>query len=95
MTIPAALTAEERAFLQRAREKFEANIDWFAFEEFAFGMRSPIFAKQRSHPNVVEHPLYTALKSMWLDLGVRQGRVAPGTMQKVADAPRRETTRRR
>jgi hypothetical protein len=86
------LTEHERAFLKRAREKFDANVDWFEFEDFAFGMRSPIYSKQRSHPDVVEHPLYTALKAMWLDLGMRQGRVAA---TKVDDAARRETTRRR
>jgi hypothetical protein len=90
-----ALTAEERTFLARASDKYHANVNWLEFEEFAFGMRSPIYAKKQSHPNVVEHPLYVALKGLWLDLGVRQGRIAPAVMDKVADAPRRETPRRR
>jgi hypothetical protein len=91
----APLTPEERAFLARAREKYHANVNWLEFEEFAFGTRSPIFSKKRSHLNVVEHPLYVALKGLWLDLGVRQGRIAAAATEKVADAPRRETTRRR
>ena len=92
------LTAEELAFLRRAREMYDANISWFEFEDFAFGMRSPLFSKHRSHQNVLKHPLFEALETMWLDLGVRQGKVARGedeTTQKVADAPRRETPRRR
>lgn len=89
------LTPEETAFLARARERHAANVDWLEFEEFAFGMRSPIFAKKRSHQNVLEHPLYMTLKNLWLDLGVRQGRIAAPAVSKVADAPRRETTGRR
>jgi hypothetical protein len=91
----AAPTAEERAFLARAREKYHANVNWLEFEEFAFGTRSPIYSKKRSHPNVVEHPLYVALKGLWLDLGLRQGRIAPAAMDKVADDSRRDTLRRR
>ena len=71
-----SLTPEELAFLARARENFRANMNWLEFEELAFGSRSPIFAKTRSHRNVVEHPLYIALKDMWLELGVRQGYVS-------------------
>lgn len=89
------LTPEERAYLDRARKMYNANVSWFEFEDFAFGMRSPIFAKGRSHANVLEHPLYVALTNMWLDLGVKQGMVAPDeSQQKVADAPRGETPRR-
>ena len=69
------LNETERAFLGRARKLFAQNTDWFEFEGFAFGMRSPVFAKTRSHKKVVESPLYIALRDMWLELGVRQGKV--------------------
>jgi hypothetical protein len=69
------LTHEEDAFLRRARTKFEQNSDWFEFEDFAFSSRSPLYSKTRSHKDVLTHPLYVALKDMWLELGVRQGKV--------------------
>ena len=81
------LTPEEETFLARARRKFEDNADWLEFEDFAFGSRSPIFARTRSHREVLTHPLYIALKEMWLALGVRQG--------KVKDASGRKTRGRR
>jgi hypothetical protein len=71
-----SLTAEEQAFLRRARAKFASNADWLEFEDFAFGSRSPLFASKRSHHDVLQHPLYLALKDMWLELGLRQGRIA-------------------
>jgi hypothetical protein len=70
------LTAEEQAFLSHARRWRDAKMDWLTFEELAFGSRSPIFASTRSHCDVLQHPLYVELKKMWLDLGVRQGRIA-------------------
>ena len=69
----------EKAFLERARKLFDANTDWFRFEGFAFGMRSPLFAKTRSHQNILENPLYIALRDMWIQLGIRQGWVADDT----------------
>lgn len=65
----------EQAFLEHARRLFAENTSWFEFEEFAFGMHSPLFLKTRSHQNILEHPLYQALTDMWLQLGVRQGMV--------------------
>jgi hypothetical protein len=85
------LTPEERAFLSRARGKFLQNVDWLAFEDFAFGSRSPLYSRTRSHQDVLTHPLYIALKGMWLQLGVRQGRVKGTT----SDATRRKTRGRR
>ena len=73
------LNEAEQAFLDRARKLFAANTDWFEFEGFAFGMRSPVFAKTRSHKKVVESPLYIALRDMWLQLGVQQGMVRDDT----------------
>jgi hypothetical protein len=69
------LNETEKAFLERARRMFAENTDWLEFEGFAFGMRSPVFAKTRSHKNILEHPLYIALQDMWLELGIRQGMV--------------------
>jgi hypothetical protein len=72
--VPPALTPEEEAFLARARACEAENLDWFAFESFAFGMQSPIFSKSRSHHGPhVENPVYIALREMWLRLGIRQG----------------------
>lgn len=75
-----ALNADEAAFLTKARRKFRDNVDWLEFEDFAFGVRSPLFGKARSQRDILTHPLYQALKEMWIDLGIRQG--------KVKDAPR-------
>ncbi len=84
------LTADEQAFLNRARAKFAENTDWLEFEDFAFGSRSPLYARTRSHQDVLTHPLYLALKDMWLDLGVRQGRISIGQKGAVSDAPGRK-----
>src|SRR6266498_3224697 len=72
-----SLSPEERVFLRQAEQKYRANANWFEFEDFAFGMRSPLFSRHRSHLDVLRHPLYLALKEMWLDLGVRQGLFSP------------------
>jgi|SRR5947207_15534324 len=88
------LNPEEQRFLERAREKFRQNADWFAFEDFAFGMRSPIYSATRSHRDVLTNPLFRELNEMWLQLGLRQGRIAPDPGKK-GDAPRRQTSRRR
>ena len=77
------MTTEEISFLARAREKFAENTDWFEFEDFAFGARSPLYSKTRSHQDVLAHPLYVALKEMWLDLGVRQGRINDASGRKA------------
>ncbi|SRR6266568_7106659 len=72
-----SLSMTERDFLRQAEQKYRSNANWFEFEDFAFGMRSPLFSRHRSHLDVLRHPLYLALKEMWLDLGVRQGLVSP------------------
>lgn len=88
------LTAEERAFLSRARGKYHDNVDWLEFEEYAFGSRSPLYSRNRSHRDVLQHPLYLALNEMWLDLGVRQGRIAAPKGAAIR-APRGKARRRR
>lgn len=85
MKPPAALplTPDEESFLHRAERKFADNADWFEFEDFAFGSRSPLYSKTRSQKDVLAHPLYVALKDMWLELGVRQGRVNDASGRKA------------
>jgi len=73
---PDALTSDERRFLHAAQKKYRAKENWFDFESFAFGMGSPLFKRDRSHLDVLQHPLYLQLKEMWLDLGREQGFVA-------------------
>src|SRR5207248_11665678 len=87
------LTSEEREFLRQAERKYRANADWFEFEDFAFGMRSPVFSRNRSHLDVLTNPLYLALKEMWLNLGVRQERVAPSRAKEENDVARRQARR--
>jgi hypothetical protein len=84
------LTPEEEQFLGRAQAKLAEGADWLAFEDFAFGPRSPLFSKARSQQDVLKHPLYLALREMWLELGVRQGKIAPAQEGK-GDAARRKT----
>ncbi len=84
-----SLSPEERVFLRQAEQKYRANANWFEFEDFAFGMRSPLFSRHRSHLDVLRHPLYRALKEMWLDLGVRQGLVSPSRRQEEHFARRK------
>ena len=67
------LTAEEKKFYRQTIKRFRENTNWFSFDEFAFGMRSPIYHGRRSHIDVLESALYLALKDMSLQLGVQQG----------------------
>lgn len=69
------LTVEEKTFYEEALRRFRQNVDWLDFDEFAFGMGSPIYARHRSHLDVVKQPLYLALRDMWLQLGAQQGMV--------------------
>jgi hypothetical protein len=86
------LSPDERDFLRRAEKNYRSNMNWFEFEDFAFGMRSPLFSRQRSHLDVLRHPLYLALKEMWLNLGVKQGLVSPSKNEE-AHVARRKTQR--
>jgi len=88
-----ALSPDEFDFLRRAEKNYRSNMNWFEFEDFAFGMRSPLFSRQRSHLDVLRHPLYLALKEMWLNLGVKQGLVSPSKKEE-AHVARRKTQRR-
>jgi hypothetical protein len=88
------LNPEERAYLKRGRAMFAKNTDWFEFESFAFGMRSPVFSKTRTHRKIRENPLFLALQDMWLQLAVQQGRIAP-EKGPAKDASRGKARRRR
>src|SRR5438876_11608874 len=70
------LTPEEKRFYRQARKRFQEQASWLAFDEFAFGMRSPIYHRQRSHILVLKSPLYLALKDMSLHLGAQQGLIS-------------------
>lgn len=52
------LTGVEKRFYNEARRRFRRNVGWLDFDEFAFGMGSPIYAQHRSHLDVVRQPLY-------------------------------------
>lgn len=67
------LTLEEKKFYRQALKKFQENTKWLSFDEFAFGMRSPIYKGRRSHIDVLKSELYLALKDISLQLGVQQG----------------------
>src|SRR5436190_5437716 len=82
------LDSERKRFYQSAVEKFDHNVDWLEFEEFAFSFSSPVFKTSRNRREVLSDPLYLVLKDMWLRLGIRQGLVAPP--KETADANTRE-----
>jgi hypothetical protein len=73
------LTPEEKKFYKQALRKFQENTEWFSFDEFAFGMRSPIYKNKKSHMDVLNSGLYLALKDISLQLGVQQGLIARRT----------------
>ena len=82
------LSDEERSFYARALDRFERNVHWLSFEEFAFSPRSPIYSSRRSHLDVIKDPLYLALRDMAMQLGVQQGLIAASQRVKPA-APHR------
>jgi len=91
-----ALNEEEKRFFQLAHREFRKNVPWLAFDELAFGMRCPLFSRRRSYPNVLEHPLFLALKDMSIQLGVQQGLIAAaGPTKGTTVAERRKKARRR
>ncbi|HEY6328377.1 MAG TPA: hypothetical protein VI756_03500 [Blastocatellia bacterium] len=67
------LAPDEKQFYRQALQRFQENAAWGAFDDFAFGMRSPIYRRKASHLDVLKSPLYLALKDMSIQLGVRQG----------------------
>jgi hypothetical protein len=71
------LDSERKQFYRLALAKLEANAPWLEFEDFAFSFSSPVFRASRNRREVLNDPLYIALKDIWLRLGIRQGHVAP------------------
>lgn len=70
------LDAAKRRLYQAALDRFQEHASWFDFEQFVFSYTSPLFAQSRNRADVVNDPLYAALKDMWLQLGIDQGFVA-------------------
>jgi hypothetical protein len=95
-----SLTESERAFYEKAVRQFQRNVDWVSFDEFLFSPKSPIYAGRRSHLEVLRHPLYLALRDMWLQLGVQQGMIArhkevrPAVRHRVTSVARSSSRRR-
>src|SRR5438874_13282433 len=103
------LDAAKKRLYETAVEQFHKNVSWFGFERFVFSYTSPLFRAARNRADVIDDPLYVALKDMWLQLGINQGFVAddrnqtqartssahrPSVIRDVA-APRESTAPRR
>lgn len=88
------LDARQQEFYREAAAKFRKNVDWSEFEDFAFGAGSPLYVRRTSHLDVLDHPLYRALKDMWLELGVRQGLVAQDVIKEQKPYAQRRTQSR-
>lgn len=69
------LEGEKRKFYQQALKRFQRNTDWLSFDEFAFGVYSPLYSGRTSHLETMRDPLYLTLRDMWIQLGVQQGMV--------------------
>ena len=80
------LTKAEERFYLRARERFQQNADWLDFDDFVLGMHSPLYSGKLSHHEVLKHPLFLALKDMWLQLGMQQGMIAKRKGKKEHEA---------
>lgn len=76
------LNETEKRFYLRALEEFNKNANWLEFDRFVLGRHAPLYDGKRSHLEVLKHPLYLALKDMWLQLGVQQGMVARSKVTK-------------
>src|SRR2546430_6546481 len=70
------LNDEKRRLFEATHERFRKNTNWFEFEQLVFSFTSPLFRNAKSRAEVLTDPLYTALKDMWLQLGINQGFVA-------------------
>ena len=79
LKVPTGLTERQMLFYEESLQKFRENTDWLTFEAFVFGPMSPLYLDQKSHLDVLEEPLYQALKDMCLQLGVQQGMIKRNT----------------
>ena len=80
------LNDTERRLYRRALKEFQKNVNWLEFDHFVLGKHSALYNGKRSHLEVLKHPLYLALKDMWLQLGVRQGMIAKSKVTKGQEA---------
>jgi len=81
------LDAEKRRLFDASQEKFRKNVSWFEFEQVFFSYSSPIFSRAKNRADVLNEPLFHALKDMWLQLGIDQGFVADDRSEKNARPP--------
>ena len=70
-----ALSSEESLFWREAQSRFKRNENWINFENFAFGLKSPIYRRMNRQIKLRDFPLFQALKDMHLHLGVQQGAI--------------------
>ena len=77
-----SLKETERRLYSRALKEFQKNVNWLEFDRFVLGRHSALYNGKRSHLEVLKHPLYLALKDMWLQLGIRQGMIAKSKVSK-------------
>jgi hypothetical protein len=82
-----ALSETQSSFYRNAVRLYRKGVDWFDFWNYAFGLGSPLYDGTRVRSDVLDTPLEQALRHMWLDLGIKQGMVAP---EKPKRAPRRK-----
>ncbi|MEK6375237.1 MAG: hypothetical protein AABO58_21390 [Acidobacteriota bacterium] len=81
------LSETQVRFYRTALRKYREGTEFLAFWNFAFGFGSPLYDGVRTRSEVMGTPLEEALRHMWLDLGIKQGMVAP---EKPKRAPRRK-----
>src|ERR1044072_8832829 len=89
------IDADKRRLFETASEMFRKNTSWFAFEQLIFSYTSPLFRKSKSRADVINEPLFLALKDMWLQLGIDQGYVANDRTEAKARPARAHRTSRR
>jgi hypothetical protein len=80
------LNEAEMGFYRRALKEFQKNVNWLEFDHFVLGRNSVLYDGKRSHFEVLKHPLYLAVKDMWIQLGIQQGMVAKRKMVKEQEA---------
>jgi len=88
------LTGEEKSFYQQALEQLDQSVNWLAFDEFAFGPRSPIYSQRRSHLDVAKDPLFQALLDMSMQLGVEEGLISRAPRRRVSAPTARSRNQR-
>jgi len=77
------LDAIDRDFYRLALRLFKENARWTSFNELILGMQSPLYRRDRPRRDFRSDPLYLALKDMSIQLGIRQGMIAPRAKARV------------